>query len=229
MPPQTRARCVVVAATSDAPAMERVCGAHTAATIAEYFRDTGRHVLLIVDSLTRFARALREVGLSTGEAAVRRGFTPSVYTELPRLIERAGRTEKGAITAIYTVLAETETEEDPIVEEVKSLTDGHLHLSPALARIGHYPAIDVLKSNSRLMGEILNEEDKARAYRARELIAKYEEISLLVQVGEYKRGFDALGDAALDHKAALEAFLRQKSDLRCARAETRAALAAALA
>jgi len=228
LPPEARARCVVVAATSDAPAMERVCGAHAAATIAEYFRDTGRHVLLILDSLTRFARALREVGLAAGETAVRRGFTPSVYTELPRVIERAGVTERGAITALYTVLAESESEEDPIVEEVKSLTDGHIHLSPALARVGHYPAIDILKTTSRLMGEIMPEEDKNLAYRARELLAKYEEISLLVQVGEYKRGFDLMGDAALDAKGPITAFLRQGARERSSREQTRAALAAAV-
>lgn len=209
LPPATRARSVVIAATSDMPAMERVAGAHLAATVAEYFRDQDQHVLLIIDSVTRFARALREVGLSAGEAAVRRGFPPSVYAELPRLIERGGRTDAGSITAIYTVLAEDETGDDPIVEEVQSLADGHIHLSKKLAQSGHYPAIDVLKSNSRLMSEIVSPEHLAGARRVRELMAKHQDIEFLAQVGEYRRGADALGDAALDSIEAIRGFLRQ--------------------
>ena len=225
LPPETRARCVIVAATSDTPAMERVAGAHLASTLAEYFRDQGKHVLLVIDSVTRFARALREVGLAAGESAVRRGFPPSVYAELPRLIERGGVTQAGAITAIYTVLAEDETGDDPIVEEVQSLTDGHIHLSVKLGRSGHYPAIDVLKSNSRLMNEIVAREHVQAARRVRELMAKHQEIEFLVQVGEYRRGTDALGDEALMKIDTIRSVLRQDAREATAPAQTLAGLA----
>ncbi len=210
LPPETRARCVIVTSTSDRPAMERVTGAHVASTIAEYFRDQGKHVLLILDSVTRFARALREVGLAAGEGAVRRGFTPSVYAELPRLVERSGMSATGAITAIYTVLAEDEQGDDPIVEEIQSLTDGHIHLSSRLGQSGHYPAIDILRSNSRLMNEIVSPDHASSAQRLRELMAKYTEVEMLLQVGEYRRGSDTLADEAIDKHPAIIQFLKQQ-------------------
>lgn len=209
LPPEFRQRCVVVASTSDRPAMERVICAHVATSVAEYFRERGHHVLLMFDSVTRFARAIREVGLASGEQPVRRGFTPSVYAELPRLIERCGRDNNGAITAFYTVLLENDGMNDPIAEEIVSLTDGHIVLSAKLADAGHYPAIDVLRSKSRVMNEIADDEHLAAARKLRGLMAKYEEVELLVQVGEYQEGNDALGDEAIRKHDAIIKFLRQ--------------------
>ncbi|WP_406854810.1 FliI/YscN family ATPase [Alsobacter sp. KACC 23698] len=209
LPPEFRERCVVVASTSDRPAMERVIGAHVATSVAEHFREQGAHVLLLFDSVTRFARALREVGLAAGEQPVRRGFTPSVYAELPRLIERCGGDRNGAITAIYTVLLENEGFGDPIAEEVKSLTDGHILLDSKLGQSGHYPAVDVLGSVSRLMSEIASPEHRAAASRFRALMARYKEIELLVQVGEYASGSDPLADEALRRHGAMTEFLVQ--------------------
>lgn len=209
LPPEFRSRCIVVASTSDRPAMERVIGAHVATSIAEYFRDRGHHVALMFDSMTRFARALREVGLAAGEQPVRRGFTPSVYAELPRLIERSGRDPNGAITAFYSVLIENEGMNDPIAEEVVSLTDGHLVLSSKLAQAGHYPAIDVLRSTSRVMNALIDDKHRRAAQKIRRMMARYEEIELLVQVGEYQTGRDAEGDEALAKHSAIRAFLAQ--------------------
>ncbi|WP_210318692.1 FliI/YscN family ATPase [Alsobacter metallidurans] len=209
LPPAFRDRCVVVASTSDRPAMERVIGAHVATSVAEQFREQGAHVLLLLDSVTRFARALREVGLAAGEQPVRRGFTPSVYAELPRLIERCGGDRNGAITAIYTVLLENEGFGDPIAEEVKSLADGHILLDSKLGQSGHYPAVDVLGSVSRLMGEIATPEHRAAAARFRALLARYRDIELLVQVGEYAAGSDPLADEALRRRGAMMDFLVQ--------------------
>ena len=211
LPPEFRERCVVIASTSDRPAMERVIGAHVATSVAEHFRQQGAHVLLLLDSVTRFARALREVGLAAGEQPVRRGFTPSVYAELPRLIERCGGDRNGAITAIYTVLLENEGFGDPIAEEVKSLTDGHILLDSKLGQAGHYPAVDVLGSVSRLMNEIASPEQRADASRFRALMARYKDIELLVQVGEYASGTDPLADEALRRHDAMNEFLIQSS------------------
>lgn len=206
------ARSVVVCATSDRPAMERVRAAHQATAIAEGFRSQGRHVLLLMDSATRFARGLREIGLAAGEPAVRRGFPPSVFAELPRLFERAGTAETGSITAVYTVLIEDEETGDPIGEEVRSILDGHIILSRKLGAAGHYPAIDVLGSLSRLFPTITSADHRAGATRVRSLLAKYAEIEFLVQIGEYKPGSDPLADAAIAAKPDLDAFLRQESD-----------------
>ena len=212
LPPEFRERCIVVASTSDRPAMERVIGAHIATSVAEYFRERGHHVLLLFDSVTRFARALREVGLASGEQPVRRGFTPSVYAELPRLIERCGRDANGAITAFYTVLLENEGMNDPIAEEIISLTDGHIVLTSKLADSGHFPAIDVLRSKSRVINEIADPKHIALARRLRALMARYEEVELLVQVGEYQPGRDALADEAIEKRERILSFLRQSSD-----------------
>ena len=200
---------VVVVATSDRPAMERVTAAFAATAIAEAFRDAGKRVLLLMDSLTRFARARREVGLAAGEPPVRQGFTPSVFATLPRLVERAGATERGSITALYTVLVEGEEAEDPIAEEVKSLLDGHIVLSTRLAERGHFPAIDVLKSVSRCQPALLSESQRALVRRLRRLLADYEAVELLVKVGEYQAGSQPEADEALAHIDRIRAFLQQ--------------------
>lgn len=211
LPPEFRSRSVVIASTSDSPAMQRILGGYIATSIAEYFRDQGKSVLLLFDSVTRFARALREVGLAAGEAAVRRGFTPSVYAELPRLIERCGKTERGSITAIYTVLTENEGLDDPIAEEVRSITDGHIILSSELAHSGRYPAIDVLQSRSRLMNEIVTPEHIRASSKVRMLMSKFLEIELLLQVGEYKEGADPVADEAIAKREQIAQFLTQNS------------------
>ncbi len=212
LPPEARARVVVVVATSDRPAVERALCAHSATAVAEGFRDAGQSVLLLIDSLTRTARALREIGLAAGEAPTRRGFPASVYPALPAIIERAGRHLKGDITALYTVLLEGDKQADPIAEEVKSLTDGHFLLNRVLAEKGHYPALDVLESLSRSMSAIVPQDHRESAARLRALLAKYRDIELLLQVGEYSSGGDPDADAAISAKPGLDAFLRQSSD-----------------
>ena len=205
------ARSVVVVATSDRPAMERVRAARAATAIAEGFRAQGMHVLLLMDSVTRYARALREIGLAAGEPPVRRGLPPSVFAELPRLFERAGTDAQGAITALYTVLTEGE-EEDPVAEEVRSLLDGHIHLSRRLGARGHFPAIDIGNSQSRLFRQLAGSGQIAAAQAVRAMIAKLDDIELLIQMGEYQSGQDPLADAALSQRDAIEAFLRQRPD-----------------
>jgi type III secretion protein N (ATPase) len=204
-----RKRTVVVAATSDRPALERLKAAHAASAIAEYFRDRGAHVLLMIDSITRFARAQREVGLAAGEPATRRGFPPSLFAALPRLLERAGPGANGFITAIYTVLVEGDISLDPVAEEVQAILDGHVILSSELARRNHYPAIDVLRSRSRLMDAVVPPEHRADAARIRELLARYAEVELLVRVGEYQPGSDAIADEAIGKIDRINGFLRQ--------------------
>lgn len=203
------ARSVFVCATSDRPAMERARAAFTATTIAEGWARSGRSVLLLIDSLTRFARAQREIGLAAGEPPGRLGFPPSVYALLPRLIERAGKTEHGSISAVYTVLVEGETTSDPIADEARSLLDGHILLSRKLAERGHYPAIDVMTSLSRVMSNIVASPQKRAASRFRELLGKYQELELLISLGEYQPGNDALSDAAVRLYPELLDFLRQ--------------------
>ena len=210
IPEEVRNKSVVVASTSDRPAMERVIAAHSAMTIAEEFRSQGRKVLLLFDSVTRFARALRDVGIAAGEQAVRNGLTASFYSELPKLIERAGNLGKGSITAFFTVLYENEGVNDAIADEVTSLTDGHIILDTALAAAGHYPAINILKSKSRLMREIAPRELVRNASFFRDMIAKYQEIELLVQVGEYKRGSDPEFDRAIRARPVIQDLSRQQ-------------------
>ena len=212
LPPAFRERCVVVVSTSERPAMERLMAGKVAATIAEHFRDQGRDVLMLFDSMTRYARAIREVALAAGEPAVRRGYTPSVYAELPRLVERSGRSPRGSITTLFSVLVENEGANDPIAEEVMSLTDGHLILSSKLARSGHFPAVDPLASRSRLMAEIVGREHREAADRMRALLAKYDEIELLVQVGEYKAGHDMEADEAVQKHGEIRELFRQSGD-----------------
>lgn len=206
-PPLAR-RAVVVCATSDATAMERTRAAFTATAIAEGFCDSGKHVLLLVDSLTRTARAQREIGLASNEPPGRLGYPPSTYAMLPRLIERAGPRREGTITGIYTVLTENE-HADPIADEARSLLDAHIVLSRKLAERGHFPAIDVAASLSRLMPEIADELHGADAARARGLMSRYAELEWLISLGEYKPGQDAAADDALEHHPRLLDLVRQ--------------------
>jgi ATP synthase in type III secretion protein N len=205
-------RSVVVCATSDRSSIERAKAAHVATTVAEYFRDRGQRVLLMMDSLTRFARALREIGLASGELPARRGFPPSVFAELPRLLERSGMGPRGSITALYTVLAEDESGGDPVAEEVRGLLDGHLVLSRKLAASNHYPAVDVLRSLSRVMPQVTSKEHVAHAGRVRKLMARYDELETLIQLGEYKKGADASADLAIERAEPIKKFLQQGGD-----------------
>ena len=219
------ARSVVIVATSDRPAMERVRAAHTASAVAEGLRDGGRSVLLMMDSVTRFARALREVGLAIGEPAVRRGYPPSVFAELPRLFERAGPAARGAITAFYTVLLEEEDASDPVGEEVRSILDGHIYLSRKLGEAGRYPAVDVSASLSRLFPRVSDAGQRAAARQVRAWIAKHAEIEFMLQIGEYKPGGDAAADEAIARMPRIEALLRQAPEERAHPAPTLQALA----
>ena len=205
------AKSVVVVATSDRPAIEQVKAAYTATAIAEYHRDRGAKVLLLMDSLTRFARAQRQIGLSAGEPPTRRGFPPSVFERLPSLVERPGRTQKGSITALYTVLVEGDDMNEPVADETRSLLDGHIILSRKLAKSGHYPAIDVTASASRILGSIVQPDHAAAISKLNALLAKYDEIELLVRIGEYAQGSDPEADEALARRKALTAFLQQKT------------------
>jgi len=207
-----RSRAVVVVATSDRPAIERVKAAHVATAIAEQFRDSGARVLLVQDSITRFARALREIGLAAGEPPTRRGFPPSVFAELPVLLERSGPGARGTITAFYTVLVEGDGTADPIAEETRSILDGHIVLSTKLAQAGQYPAIDVSASLSRVMDRVVTAEHLRAARHVRQLLARYAEVEFLLQVGEYKPGADAMADEAVAKRDAIRAFLAQSAD-----------------
>jgi ATP synthase in type III secretion protein N len=199
-------------ATSDRPAIERVKAAYGATAIAEYFRDQGKQVLLLMDSVTRFARAQREIGLAAGEPPTRRGFPPSLFAALPRLLERAGPGRGGSITALYTVLTEGDDSLDPVAEETKAILDGHIRLSAELAQKNHFPAIDILRSRSRLMDRIVSNDQLAAAGRIRELMARYEEVELLLRVGEYKQGNDPHSDLAIAKHEEIAAFLQQTGD-----------------
>ncbi len=209
--PEGMARSVVVCATSDRSSMERAKAAHTATAIAEYFRDRGLRVLLMMDSLTRFARAGREIGLAAGEPPARRGFPPSVFAELPRLLERTGMGQTGSITALYTVLAEDETGGDPVAEEVRGILDGHMILSREIAARNQYPAIDVLGSLSRVMSLVVPDTHNRAASRVRELMAKHREVEVLLQVGEYQPGQNPVADEALEKADVIREFLCQRT------------------
>lgn len=206
------ASSVVIASTSERPAAERIKAAELACRVASDLRAEGKHVLLLFDSLTRYARALREVGLAVGEPPVRRGYPPRVFAELPRLIETAGLTRQGAVTAFFTVLAEDEEMSDPVAEEARSLLDGHIQLSGRLGGAGHYPAIDVLKSRSRVMTRVTSGAHRDDASRVRGWMSRYQEVELLLQIGEYRRGNDPAGDLAIDRHEMIERFLRQRHD-----------------
>jgi type III secretion protein N (ATPase) len=221
-------RSVLVVSTSDTSALARARGVNTATTIAEYFRDQGKRVLLLVDSVTRYARALRDVGLTAGEPPTRRGYPPSVFSTLPQVLERAGNSAKGSITAFYTVLVEDEESPDPIAEEVRSILDGHLVLSRKLASSNHYPAIDVLHSVSRVMDRIVATEHRQAAATARRLLAKHRDLEVLLQMGEYEPGADAQADAAIACAPAINAHLRQQVEESTSFAQSAASLQRAL-
>ncbi len=225
--PEGLARAVVVVATSDAPALLRVRSAWVATAIAEHFRDRGQRVLLLMDSVTRFARAAREVGLAAGEPPARRGYPPSVFAALPRLLERSGTSSKGTITAIYTVLVEGDDHDEPVADEARGILDGHVVLDRELAARGRWPAIDPLRSISRVMGQVTGEDHVAAARGLLGHLAIYEAKRDLVLLGAYRRGQDQRLDAALQRIEAIEAFLRQSS-APSPIDQTRLALAAAL-
>ncbi|MGF6240725.1 type III secretion protein N (ATPase) [Paraburkholderia sp. GAS38] len=222
--PEGMARSVVVCATSDRSSMERAKAAYVATAIAEYFRDRGQRVLLMMDSLTRFARAGREIGLAAGEPPARRGFPPSIFAELPRLLERAGMGATGSITALYTVLAEDDSGSDPIAEEVRGILDGHMILSREIAAKNQYPAIDVLASLSRVMPQVVPEQYVQAAARIRELMAKHREVEMLLQIGEYQPGTNVLADEAIAKLDSIKAFLSQRTADYAAPADTEAQL-----
>lgn len=205
-------KSVVIVSTSDRPSMERIKAAYVAMAIAEYFRDQGKRVVLMMDSITRFARAQRELGLAAGEPPTRRGYPPSLFTTLPLLLERAGKTRTGSITALYTVLVEGDDLTEPVADEMKSLLDGHIVLSGKLAHASHYPAIDVLKSISRVMSNVVTAEHRNAAGHLRTLLSKYQEIELLVRIGEYQKGSDPLADEALEKIDTINNYLKQGVD-----------------
>lgn len=202
-------RAVVVCATSDRSSMERLKAAYVATSIAEFFRDKGKKVLLMMDSVTRFGRAQREIGLAAGEPPTRRGFPPSVFSELPKLMERAGNSAKGSITALYTVLVEGDDMTEPIADETRSILDGHIILSRKLAQVNHYPAIDILASISRCQSAIVPKDHKEAAAKLREILAKYQEVELLLRIGEYQKGADRATDEAIAKIDKVNAFLCQ--------------------
>nr|WP_024966755.1 type III secretion system ATPase SctN [Pantoea sp. IMH] len=206
---ELRSRTVLICSTSDRSSMERARAAFTATAIAEAFREQGKSVLLILDSLTRFARAQREIGLALGEPPGRGGLPPSVYTLLPGLLERAGQTEKGAITALYSVLIEADSMNDPVADEVRSLIDGHIVLSRRLAERGHYPAIDVLTSLSRTMSNVVEREQMQDATQLRRMMAAWQQVEMLIRLGEYQPGHDAMTDAAVEAQPVINGYLRQ--------------------
>ena len=212
--PEGMKRAVVVCATSDRSAMERLKAAYVATSIAESFRDRGKKVLLMMDSVTRFGRAQREIGLAAGEPPTRRGFPPSVFAELPKLMERAGNSAKGSITALYTVLVEGDDMTEPIADETRSILDGHIILSRKLAAVNHYPAIDILRSLSRCQTAIVPKSHRQAASKVREILAKYEEVELLLRIGEYQKGSDRATDEAIEKIEAVNAFLKQGLDER---------------
>lgn len=211
LPPEDRERMIVVAATSEAPALVRVRGAFIATTIAEYFCDRGQDVLLLMDSLSRFAMAQREAGLAAGEPPSTKGYTPSVFALLPRLLERAGRWKrKGSITGLYTVLMEGDDPHEPVTDAVRSLTDGHIHLSRTLAEQAHFPAIDVLASVSRVRAQVISREHQQHVNELTRLLAAYRDAEDLIQIGAYVKGKNALVDRAIDLMPRIREYLCQE-------------------
>ncbi|PZN09587.1 MAG: flagellum-specific ATP synthase FliI [Bacillota bacterium] len=210
-----RERTVVVAATADRPALVRIKAAQVATAIAEFFRDRGRHVLLVMDSITRFAMAQREVGLAVGEPPATRGYPPSVFAALPRLLERAGTGPEGSITGFYTVLVDGDDLNEPVADAVRGTLDGHIVLSRRLAEEGLYPAIDVLASVSRLMPDLVSADQLAAAQEVRRLLGAYREARDLVEIGAYQRGTNPDVDRALERMPAIRALLSQRRDEAC--------------
>ena len=204
--PEGMARSVVIVATSDQPALVRIKAAFTATTIAEHFRDQGRDVMLMMDSVTRFAMAQREVGLAIGEPPATRGYTPSVFALLPKLLERSGTSPRGTITGLYTVLVDGDDMNEPIADAVRSILDGHVVLSRDLAHAGHYPAVDVLASVSRLVGEVVTGDVRSAGDDVRRLMAAYRDKSDLIAIGAYQQGSDAVTDAAIAAREPIDAL-----------------------
>ncbi|GFI02006.1 flagellar protein export ATPase FliI [Lachnospiraceae bacterium 64-25] len=207
--PEGMKRSVVVVATSDKPALERKKAAQTATAIAEYFRDQGKDVLLMMDSLTRFSMAQREIGLASGEPPVSRGYPPSVYSEMPKLLERAGRSDKGSITGLYTVLVDGDDFNEPITDTARSILDGHIMLNRKLAHKNHYPAIDVLQSISRCMSQIAERDHKNCAGKLKNVLATYNEAEDLINIGAYKSGSNPGIDYAIKKIDEVNQFLMQ--------------------
>ena len=205
-------RSVVVVATSDKPALIRNKAAKTATAIAEYFRDQGKDVLLMMDSLTRFSMAQREIGLASGEPPVTRGYPPSVYSEMPKLLDRAGTSDKGSITGLYTVLVDGDDFNEPITDTARSILDGHIVLSRKLGHKNHYPAIDILQSISRVMSAIATSEHKELAGRLKKVLATYNEAEDLINIGAYKSGSNREIDYAVQKINAVNQFLCQRTD-----------------
>ena len=202
-------KSIVVCATSDMPPLVRLKGAHVATAIAEYFRDQGKNVVLMMDSITRFAMAQREIGLSIGEPPTTRGYTPSVFTALPLLLERSGMSDRGSITAFYTVLVEGDDMNEPIADAVRGILDGHLVLSRKIASQNHYPAIDIQNSLSRLMNQLVDAEHKQTASQLKENLAIYQEVKDLIDIGAYQSGNNHLTDEAIRMQQPINLFLRQ--------------------
>ncbi|WP_255419151.1 type III secretion system ATPase SctN [Glaciimonas sp. PCH181] len=204
-----RNRCVLVYATSDFSSVDRCNAALLATTVAEFFRDRGLKVVLFMDSITRYARALRDVALAAGESPARRGYPASVFDALPRLLERPGVTRRGSITAFYTILLESDDEPDPIADEIRSILDGHIYLDRKLAAQGHFPSIDVLRSASRVALQITDEEHQRAAMALRGLLAKLEDLQVFLDLGEYKEGQNQENDGAMERRPAVQQWLRQ--------------------
>lgn len=214
------ARSVIIISTSDQAAQLRINAAYVGTAIAEYFRDQGKTVILMMDSITRFARALREIGLAAGEPPARAGFTPSVFATLPRLLERSGNSDKGSITAFYTILVAGDDINEPISDETRSILDGHIILSSDLAKQSHYPAIDLLASISRILPLITSEEHQSFIAKIREVLSNYKKNELLIRIGEYKPGSDKGADFAIKYIDRVNRFLRQKVDEKCTAEQT---------
>jgi flagellum-specific ATP synthase len=221
-------RSVVIATTSEQPALVRIKAALTATAIAEGFRDQGKSVLLMMDSVTRYAMALREVGLAVGEPPSSKGYPPSVFAALPRLMERAGTGKKGAITAVYTVLVDGDDNNEPVADATRGILDGHIVLDRKLSGRGHYPPIDILQSLSRTMPMVVDPDQVELARDLRELVASYRDIEDLVSIGAYKRGSRPASDRALDRHDPILRFLRQRKDERAEWPNTLIALRSAL-
>ncbi len=213
-------RSVLVISTSDQAAQLRINAALVGTAIAEYFRDQGKSVILMMDSVTRFARAIREIGLAAGEPPARAGYTPSVFATLPRLLERSGNSETGSITAFYTVLVAGDDMNEPVADEVRSILDGHIVLSNELAHQYHYPAIDVLSSVSRVISMIIDKEHLELVGKIREVLATYKKNELLIRIGEYKPGSDKKADFAIKYVDRVNNFLKQKTDEKSSFEET---------
>lgn len=213
--PEGLKRSVLIVSTSDQASQLRLNAAYVGTAIAEYFRAQGKSVILMMDSVTRFARALREIGLAAGEPPARAGYTPSVFSTLPKLLERAGNSDVGSITAFYTILVAGDDMNEPVADEVRSILDGHIILSSELARQFHYPAIDVLSSASRVINSIVPKEHLQLIGKLREVLANYKKNELLIKIGEYKRGSDKAGDFAIDNIDKVIKFLKQGVDEKC--------------